>query len=632
MSDSEQKNDFLADLGSELKQLWQVLGNFWRQTAVSLRNGWRQLRHAQIDYVVLAVGGSLPERAEPPRSFIERQLPLPQPALSIEQLTRRLTRIADADNVQGVLLILDGISSGSATIQNLRRALERLKVAGKQVVVYTPYLDLRHYYLATAADRIIVPPSATFEAFGLHSEVSFLKPALKKVGISVEAVQISPYKSAPNTFIKDDITPEQQEQMEWLLDDLYDQITAAFANGRSLTQDQVQELMNQVPMTAEAALAAGLVDDVAYQDELETLLASQPEWNADSPDSPDHYYQEDQENQRLIDNEETAESPQDTPERAEEEEKAKATLLDWEKASRLLTEKARQRSRKFIGVISLEGSIMMGSSQSPPIDLPIPLIGGETAGEQTLVYLLRRAEQLDEMAGLIFHVDSPGGSALASDLIGREIQRLSQKKPVLVYMGNTAASGGYYVSAHANHIMSQALTITGSIGVFALRLYAQELYNKVGINRVGLDRGSRANLYSGMAPLSDEEREAFHNSIVESYQQFKQVVAAGRDLPYDELDEICNGRVWTGKQALAHKLVDSHGDFTDAVHKLAELADLPDPASHDIPVVNLFAKNTRHIVPQPFEMAETVNKLLAPERLEAFNNKPLFLLPYSIKI
>ena len=277
MSNSDQNNDFFTILGGELKQVWQDLGNAWRQTAVSLRNGLRKLRHAQIDYVVIEIGGSLPERAEPPRSFIERQLPLPEPALSIEQISQRLTRIAEADNVHGLLLICNGIASGSATIQNLRRAMERLKAAGKTVVVYTPYLDLRHYYLATAADRIIVPPSATFEAYGLHSEVTFLKPALEKVGIGVEAVQISPYKSAPNTFIKEDITPEQQEQITWLLDDLYDQITAAFANGRSLTQQQIQALMNQVPMTAEAALAAGLVDDVAYQDELESLLGIREE-------------------------------------------------------------------------------------------------------------------------------------------------------------------------------------------------------------------------------------------------------------------------------------------------------------------------------------------------------------------
>ncbi|MFZ1397415.1 MAG: signal peptide peptidase SppA, partial [Candidatus Promineifilaceae bacterium] len=381
-------------------------------------------------------------------------------------------------------------------------------------------------------------------------------------------------------------------------------------------------LMNQVPLSAEAALAAGLVDDVAYQDELETLLAVREE-----AEEADEEIEKSEKEAA-----ETAESPQDDAQPANNPEKPKAKLLDWDKAFPLLNEKSRRRSRKFIGVVSLEGSISMGSSQNPPIDLPIPLIGGATAGEQTLVYLLRRAEQLDNMAGLIFHVDSPGGSALASDLIGREIQRLSQKKPVLVYMGNTAASGGYYVSAYAKHIMSQALTITGSIGVFALRLQTQALYNKIGINRVGLDRGSRANLFSGMAPLSDEEREAFHNAIVESYEQFKQVVATGRDLPYDELDAICNGRVWTGRQALGHKLVDSHGDFIDAIHKLAELANLPDPASHDIPVVNLFAKNTRYLTPQPFEIAETVGKLLAPDHLEAFNNKPLFLLPYAIKI
>ncbi|WP_420631641.1 signal peptide peptidase SppA [Candidatus Leptofilum sp.] len=615
MSNSESNNDFFTALGGELKQVWQEIGNGWRQTAVSLRNGFRKLRQAEIDYVVVEVGGAMPERAEPPRSFFQRQLPLPEPALSVEQLNRRLSRIADADNVRGLLLICTGISSGSATIQNIRRSLVRLKEAGKTVVVYTPYLDLRHYYLATVADRIIVPPSASFEAYGLHSEVSFLKPALEKVGIGVEAVQISPYKSAPNTFIKEDITPEQQEQMEWLLDDLYDQITAAFADGRSLTQAKIQDLMNQVPMTAEAALAVGLVDDVAYQDELEALLAAPNEAEAEGEAEPEQPETE----------------SEDESEEDNSDETAKATLLDWEKASRLLTEKVRKRSRKFIGVISLEGAIMMGSSQNPPIDLPIPLVGGATAGEQTLVYLLRQAEQLDNMAGLIFHVDSPGGSALASDLIGREIQRLQQKMPVLVYMGNTAASGGYYVSAYANHIMSQTLTITGSIGVFALRLHAQALYNKVGINRVGLDRGNRANLFNGMAPLSDEERAAFHNSIVETYQQFKQVVSTGRDLPYDELDEICNGRVWTGRQALAHKLVDSHGDFADAVTKLAELAELPDPASHDIPVLNLFAKNTRYVTPQPFEIGETIANLLAPSRLEAFNNKPLFLLPYSIK-
>ena len=619
MSDSDNSGDFFTTLGSELKQVWRDLADGWRQTAVTIRNSFRRLRQAKIDYVVLSIGGSMPERAQPPRSFIERQLPLPSPSLSLETFNRRVARIVDADNVRGVVLICDGLHAGSAAIQNLRRSLERLKNAGKTVVIYTPNLDLRHYFLATAADRIIVPPSAQFDAYGLHSEITFLKTALDKVGIGVDAVQISPYKTAANSFTKEDITPEQQEQLDWLLDDLYDQITAAFADGRSLEQATIQELMNQTPLSAEAALAAGLVDDLAYQDELAFLLADRT--NAD-----EEQVEEVAKETAVSDDEVNTESENEQPERPQ------ANLVEWPKAARLLTEKARRRSRKFIGVISLEGVINMGSSQSPPIDLPIPLVGGQMAGEQTLVYLLRQAEKIDNMAGLIFHVDSPGGSALASDLIGREIQRLRQKKPVLAYMGNTAASGGYYVSAYANHIMSQPLTMTGSIGVVSFRFHTQQLYDKMGVRRVSLDRGSRANLYSGMAPLTPEEMEAFHDTIVDSYQQFKEVVAGGRELPFDELDPICEGRVWTGRQAQNHKLVDSHGDFIDAVHKLAELADLPNPTHHDIPVVNLYAKNTRYITPQPFELADTMANLLAPERLQAFNNKPLFLMPYFMRI
>jgi protease-4 len=144
------------------------------------------------------------------------------------------------------------------------------------VVVYTPYLDLRHYFLASVADRLIMPPSTQFDAYGLHSEITYLKNGLDRIGVGAEVVQISPYKASANPFVNEAMTPEEKEQVDWLLDDLYDQLTQAMADGRSLPQATVQELMNQVPLTAEAALAAGLVDDIAYQDELAYLLAEVP--------------------------------------------------------------------------------------------------------------------------------------------------------------------------------------------------------------------------------------------------------------------------------------------------------------------------------------------------------------------
>jgi protease-4 len=303
----------------------------------------------------------------------------------------------------------------------------------------------------------------------------------------------------------------------------------------------------------------------------------------------------------------------------------------------MLLEKARRRPDKFVGIISLEGFIMMGPSRQPPL-LPLPFVGGETAGEATLVSLLRSVEKIDDMAALILHVDSGGGSALASELITREIERIGQKKPVLAYMGNVAASGGYQVSALAKHIMCQTNSITGSIGVLMLRPNTQGLYDKLSIKRVSIQRGERAGLYSDSGPLSDDERETLWRGVVETYESFKRIVANGRSLPFEELDPICEGRVWTGQQALDRNLVDSHGDFVDAIRQAAELAGLPTGDDDAVPVVNLYPKGSRYRPPQPFEAAEDtaeavaeLGRWLTGERLRELSGKPLLLLPYEVK-
>ncbi len=646
MNENNNQPNFFTELKGELRQLWQTVEDEWRCLWADGRNKIRQLQGAKLDYVIIPLGGPLPERNEPPRSFIERQLPLPPPPLSMEQLNGRLQKIADAENVKGVLFVLRGLSCGLGTLQNIRQALQRLREAGKEVVVYTPYLDTRHYLVACAADRIIAPPGAHFDVLGLRLEAMFLKDALKQIGVQADVVQISPYKTAGNMFSKSNITPEQQEQMTWLLDDLFDTLTAAMADGRQQTQAEFQALLDDAPLTIQETLDAGLIDAIAYEDELAWLLAEE---TAESAAGAEDGEGETCSRGILTTQERGLESPttDEKIETAEEDDKSslgdlancptenkrpKASLKEWRDARGMLLEIPRRHTKKFVGVISLEGAITMGASQKPPVDLPIPLVGGVTAGEATLLSLIRRAEGMSNMAALVFHVDSPGGVALAADLIGREIERLSQKLPVVVYMGNTAASGGYYVSAYGRHIMCQSMSITGSIGVIMMRLSTQGLYQKLHVNQASVQRGQHAGLYRDPAPLTEEERQILRKSIETVYGQFKRVVAEGRDLPYDDLDPICEGRVWTGRQALERRLVDGCGDFPDAIRKAAELAELPVDDAHEISVVNLHAKTSRHRPAKPFEAAEDIIKLLTGQQMRQFSGQPLLLLPLHIEI
>jgi protease IV len=602
MSDALLPPDFWQELRDELGQLRQSLSLHWQEMTVSLRNGLRQLRRARLDYVVMPVGGTLPQRDASPRSFIERQLPLPPPPLSLETLNRRLQAIADAGNVQGVIFIFRGFETGLATLQCFRDSVMRLRQAGKTAVVYTPYLDAAHYFAATAADRIIAPPSAQFEVLGLRNEVTFLKDALDRLGLEADMLQISPYKSAGDPLIRSELTPESRAQLTWLLDDSYDIMTAAMAEGRAMSQADMHHLIDQAPIFATAAQEVGLVDDVAYEDNLAHLLKEKDEGGGMKAEG------------------ETAASPPSPTTR----------LLTWSEAQPLLLEKVRPLTHKFIAVVSLEGTIVMGPSRQPPVELPIPILGGAMAGEETMVTLLRRAEEMEEMAALIFHVDSRGGSALASDLIGRQIKRIARKKPVLVYMGDVAASGGYYVSALSQHIMTQPATITGSIGVIMGRINSRRLLQKVGVNQEGVQRGERADLYSANRPMTAEEREIYWESLLEIYRQFKGVVAEGRNLPLDELDPICEGRVWTGRQAVGHGLVDSHGDFETAVYRAAEMAEL-DLSNGRIPrVVNIYPEKDGYHIPQPFSDAAEIGRWLWGEEMKQFSGRPLLLMPFEI--
>lgn len=610
----------------QMRQEWLAAANWlddsWRQSGIWLRNQLRELQGAKIDFVVIPVEGSLPERAAPPRPFWQRQLGLYHDPMSLQDLNHIVQRICDADNATGVLFTFQGLSTGFATLQNFRHTIQRLKDAGKKVVVYTPYLDLPHYYAATAADLIVAPPSAGFEVLGLHSSTTFLKDSLALAGIQFDVIQISPFKSAYDSLGKSEMSPELEQQITWLLDEQFDLLTTDMASGRGKTTTELRAVIDQAPLFGDALCQHGLVDALVYEDELAYWLAERGESEPSAVSSEQSV--EDGEQQG------TEESDNNTAENGDQS-RPQATLVLWQEAIPLLKERFRRSTSQYIGVVSLTGAIVPGESRNPPIDLPIPLVGGDMAGEATLTRLLRQAEEQDDMAALIFHVDSPGGSALASDLIARQIERIARKKPVVAYMGNVAASGGYYVSALAHHIMAQPGTMTGSIGVINGRISLSELENKLKINRVTLKRGEHAELYNNVTPMNETERSLFHQSIQAIYQQFKEIVARGRELPYDELDPICEGRVWTGRQALAHKLVDSHGDFPAAIRQAAQLAGLPHDDNHRIQVVNFYDRDRQYRLPQPITETADLLRLFTWESWQPFNGKPLLLMPFTCK-
>jgi protease-4 len=528
--------------------------NLWRL----LRNLYVRLLRRPPDYVWIEVSGSLPE-LEPRVGLIQRRL-RPVPAgPSLERIREQL-RLISADGAPlGVVLRVSSLDAGWAALEELRRELAAYRERGGRVVVYLVEADSQSYYLACAADEILATPLATIGLTGVRTRVNFLRDALSRVGLEAEVVAVSPYKSAGDPFVRNNFSRESREQAERLLDHRYEELVVAVAGGREITREEARAAIDGAPYGAPEALARGLLDGVCYEDELPRRLGG---------------------------------------------EDRRATLAEWGVARRSLRVPYRRSLRRRVGLVSLSGAIVRGQSRKLP--LPLPLVGGEQAGSESIVAALRLAERNRRVAAVLFHVESRGGDALASDLIWREVERISAKKPVVVLMGNVAASGGYYVSAAANHVVVRRNTITGSIGVVSIRPVAEDLYEKLGVNPVALERGARAGLLDpSRRPLPDELR-VLEGQIGFVYDEFKDRVARGRSMEVGDLEGIAGGRVWTGAEARELGLADEVGGFREALHKARELGKI----ERDAPGVLFKIFPPRSGRPTPGDPAEAAREMV----------------------
>ena len=504
------------------------------EAAYALANGLRlagnlaRERHEAPDYVSLTLGGAYPDLA-PPRNFLLQQL-LPA-VTSLRQLELRIERVAEDPRVTGLILHLRELQLSMAQLQGLRAALGGLRRRGKRVVVWSHTYGTGSYYLACAADEILIQPGGGFRPMGLRRDFTFLAEPLERLGMRFDLLQISPYKSAGDSLTRRALSDEVREMNDWLLDEAYAELLDAIGAGRGLDRPGAAALVDGTPCTDLAALELAAVDAICSEEALADRLGV---------------------------------------------EGRPARIVDWSKADKLVRLARPAGAGKRIALIRIEGSIVDGKSEHPPMEspLPLPVGGGPQAGDLTVVQQARAALDDDRVAAALVYIDSPGGSATASEAMAAALERLAASKPLVAVMGSVAASGGYYVATPARWIIARPGTITGSIGVLSGKLVSAGLLDRLHIGRDRLTRGANIDFESGETPFSPAERERAWQGIERTYAVFVKRVADARGLSTTAVDAVGGGRVWTGRQAQAQGLVDAIGGLEEGLAKARELAGL----------------------------------------------------------
>jgi protease-4 len=544
-----------------------------------LRNARRALRRPP-DFIWIPVTGALPELEPSRQGLLRRRLDPRTLAPSLEGIRSRLDRILVDGRVRGVILRVENLDAGWAALEELRSEIDRFRREGKKVAAYlADGGDTRSYYLASAADEVFASPLSTLNVVGLRVRVNFLKDALGRLGLETKVIAVSPYKSAADPISRTDFSKESREQVERLLDRRFDELAAGISTGRDISPEQVRDLLNNAPYSAAEAVEKRLIDGALYEDELAGRFSS-----GDKP----------------------------------------AKVTEWGVARKALRFPYRRRTPKVVGLVGVEGTVVRGNSRKLPV--PLPLLGREQAGSDSVVAALRVAEKNRRVAAVLLYVNSPGGDALASDLIWREVERIRAKKPVIVLMGNAAASGGYYVSAPASCIVARKNTITGSIGVILTRPVASDLLGKLKVNPVAVGRGARSNLLDPRYRPTPDELAVLNDQLHVFYDGFKDRVALGRELRPHTLEALAGGRVWTGAEALERGLVDENGGFRTALERARELAGI----TRDTSGVLVKISPPRGARPAPGEPVREAVDVVSGAISELLVNRVWALAPYEI--
>ncbi|HNT40714.1 MAG TPA: signal peptide peptidase SppA [Tenuifilaceae bacterium] len=448
----------------------------------------------------------------------------PQKNLGLNEILKAIAKAKDDPRIKGILLEFDVVNAGAATTGEIREALREFKESGKFVVSYSDTYSQKAYYLASVADSIYLNPEGMVEWLGLRSEIMFYKKALEKLDVEPQIIRHGKFKSAVEPFMSERMSPENREQTLTYLSSIWGSWVDEISKSRNIAVAELNRLADNMEVyDGKSCMKSKLVDSLIYKDQLLEKLKA---------------FTGIPENRNL-------------------------NTVTLEKYFKVPPVKKTAFSKNKIAVIYAQGEIGMGDGSNTAI------------GSEGLSKAIRQARRDSTIKAIVFRINSPGGSALASEVIWREVELAGQAKPLVVSMGDVAASGGYYIASPATTILASPTTITGSIGVFGLFFNLQKtLDKKLGINVDVVKTNAHSDFFSMFRPMTAEEKAVGQRFVEQTYQTFIGHVSQGRGIPVERVDEIGQGRVWSGANAKEIKLVDDFGGLTAAIKLAAEKANL----------------------------------------------------------
>lgn len=505
-------------------------------------------------------------------------------------LVNAIDHAAEDENIKGISIEKPATKAGITQLKNIREALERFKEAGKFVSAYADIYTQKDYYLSSVADSIFISPVGHLDFKGLSSELLYTKDLQEKSGIKMDVVRVGKYKSAVEPFLDNEISAENKEQILSYLNSIWKDLRQEIGASRNIEADQLDTIADQLlARTPERALETGLADKIAYFSTYENTLKEKLDLK-------------------------------------EKDKLNRIDLLDY--TERIGRQNKYKTNKNKIAVVYAQGQIIYDEGSI------------ETVSPDDMNKSLQKAQKDDAVKAVVLRVNSPGGDAMSSDLIWNEIENTKKEKPVIVSMGDVAASGGYYIAAGGDKIFAEPSTITGSIGVFGMLPNIKELADDMGVTAQQVSTNDNAIAYSPFTDMTDSQRGFLEENVSAIYGLFKQRVADGRGLSLDEVEEIAQGRVWTGSQAIENGLVDELGGLEEALAYAAEQADIDDYQIKEYPVFEVDFDKLFRRLGMGMSVEEITKEALGEELYPAYenlknklNHKGVQLLfPYSTEI